>query len=96
MGIALVLELAPKDALVREEIRKPSPEEKRGIVERSFLAWIVPTFVYGYKHTFTPKTLPPVDPRLTTCALDQTVVNGTLLSIETSECISILTRHCRS
>jgi ATP-binding cassette subfamily C (CFTR/MRP) protein 1 len=96
MGIALALELAPKDSLVRENIRKPSPEEKRGIVERSLLAWIVPTFVYGYKHTFTPKTLPPVDPRLTTCKLDRTVVNGTLLSIWKGQCIRKLTRHRRS
>ncbi|KAF1936055.1 hypothetical protein EJ02DRAFT_438797, partial [Clathrospora elynae] len=102
MGIALALELAPKDALVREEIRKPSPEEKRGIVERSLLAWIVPTFVYGYKHTFTPKTLPPVDPRLTTCALDQTVVNdldqtlfASLLKLHWRDLLSpVLPRAC--
>lgn len=78
MGIALGLELAPKDALVREEIRKPSPEEKRGIVERSLLTWIIPVFVHGYRHTFTSMTLPGVDLKLTACRLDETAINSTM------------------
>ncbi|KAJ5301233.1 hypothetical protein N7508_006096 [Penicillium antarcticum] len=67
MVIALGLEVAPKDALMREEgVGKPSPEERRGIVERSLLTWIAPTFAYGYRNTFTSATMPSVDPRLTT------------------------------
>lgn len=81
MGIALVLELAPKDSLVRDEIEKLSPEEKRGIVERSLLTWMVPTFAYGYRHMFTPETLPAVDPKLTTCRMEETVMNGTNFTV---------------
>jgi hypothetical protein len=80
MGIALGLELAPKGALVRKEIEQPSPEEKCGIIERSLLTWIVPVFAFGYRHTFTSKTLPVVDPKLTACRLKETAVDSTNLS----------------
>lgn len=64
MFIALVFELAPKDSLVEDEVEKASPEEQRGIVERSLLTWIAGTFMYGYKHTLTPEMLPAVESRL--------------------------------
>ncbi|KAF2259644.1 hypothetical protein CC78DRAFT_474996 [Lojkania enalia] len=85
MGIALGLELAPKDALMRDEIEKPSPEERRGIVERSLLTWLVPVFAYGYRHSFTSTTLPAVDPKWTTRRLKETAINSTDLSIWTKE-----------
>ncbi|KAE8153728.1 P-loop containing nucleoside triphosphate hydrolase protein [Aspergillus avenaceus] len=75
MVIALGLELAPKDGLIKEGIvGKPSSEERRGIVERSLLTWIVPVFAHGYRHTFTSATMPLVDPRLTTCRLKETAI----------------------
>ncbi|THC88453.1 hypothetical protein EYZ11_012101 [Aspergillus tanneri] len=81
MVIALGLELAPKDALMREEVvGKPSPEERRGIVERSLLTWIAPVFAYGYRNTFTSATMPSVDPRLTTCRLKETAITGLTLA----------------
>jgi hypothetical protein len=86
MGIALGLELAPKDALVRNEIVNPSPEEKRGIIERSLLTWIVPVFAYGYRHTFTSKTLPAVDPKLTACRMEEIAVDSTNLSRWAKKC----------
>ncbi len=77
MVIALGLELAPKDALIREEVvEKTSPEERRGILERSLLTWIVPVFAYGYRKTFTSAIMPSVDPRLTTCRLKETAITG--------------------
>ena len=80
MVIALGLELAPKDALVREEVvGKPSPEEMRGIVERSLLTWVAPVFAYGYRNTFTSASMPSVDPKLTMCRLQETAVTGITL-----------------
>lgn len=77
MVIALGLELTPKDALIREEgVGNLSPEERRGIVERSLLTWTAPLFVYGYRNTFKSATMPPVDPRLTTCRLKETTITG--------------------
>ncbi|KAL4815805.1 hypothetical protein BDW67DRAFT_185524 [Aspergillus spinulosporus] len=75
MVIALGLELAPKDGLIREEVdEKPSPEQRRGIVERLLLTWIVPVFAHGYQNMFTSATLPAVDPRLTSCRLNESAI----------------------
>lgn len=77
MGVALGLEVAPKDSILRDEIERPSPEERRGIVERSILTWIIPTFAYGYRHTFTSTSLPSVDTKLTKCRLKETAITST-------------------
>lgn len=77
MVIALGLELAPKDALMKKETtEKPSREERRGIVERSLLLWFIPTFVHGFRNKFSSATLPSVDPTLTTCRLKETAITG--------------------
>ncbi|KAF2023756.1 hypothetical protein EK21DRAFT_80114 [Setomelanomma holmii] len=96
MGIALGLELVPKDALLRDETREISPEEKRAVVERSLLTWIVPVFVHGYWHTFTHRTLPAVDPKLTACRLKETAVNSTDLNLNQSLFSSLLRLHWRN
>jgi ATP-binding cassette subfamily C (CFTR/MRP) protein 1 len=96
MGIALGLELAPKDAFVMEEMGKTSPEERRGIVERAMLTWIVPVFAYGYRNTFTSRTLPVVDKTLTTCRLSERDVHSTNLRIHATECGNKLKSVCRS
>ncbi|KAF2158355.1 hypothetical protein M409DRAFT_38304 [Zasmidium cellare ATCC 36951] len=76
IAVALGLELAPKDTLVLGEIEQPSSEEMRGIVERSLLTWIVPTFVYGYRNLFDTETLQSIDPKLARKRMKETVITG--------------------
>ncbi|KAJ5654813.1 hypothetical protein N7490_001816 [Penicillium lividum] len=92
MVIALVLEMAPKDGLMKEKaVGKPSSEERRGIVERSLLTWIVPVFAHGYRNTFTSATMPLVDPKLTTCRLKDPAITD----LDKPLVNSLLQRHWR-
>lgn len=82
MAPAVALEIAPKDALVLDELEKPSQEQMRGIVDRSLLTWILPVFIYGYRHSFSPKTLPSIDPALTRCRFEEEIITSMFAVLE--------------
>ncbi|KAJ5195611.1 uncharacterized protein N7498_009049 [Penicillium cinerascens] len=78
MVIALGLELAPKDALMREElVEKPSPEERRGIVEH-----LDQPLVYSLVQLHWRDLLSPILPRA--CFLGLTLAQAFLVETATA------------
>ena len=72
----LILESREKSRILKEPYKSLSPEEKAGVFSRTFLWWVNPLIIDGYKRLLSAEDLPKINSEFASAPLRDAMQKG--------------------